>query len=152
MPSVQALAHLPATAEDIFSFLDDYHNIPRVQPQFTAVRLVSQAKRGAGATVELVGTFRGMPVRVHSRIITYSPPTRLVSITEGTILSRSAWEIEPAVGAHTTTRVTLKVDYKVGGPLGKLFTGVASSLFNKEIQAMTNESLRRLQEVFSPGS
>ncbi len=149
MPSVQASAHVPGTPEDIFSFLADYHNILRVQPQFTAVHLVSRIEQGQGATVELRGHFKGIPVRAQSRIITYSPPHRLVSITEGSILSRSAWEIEPPVGAHTTTSVTLKVDYKVAGPLSKLFTGMAASLFSREIQSMADESLRRLQEVFS---
>jgi hypothetical protein len=39
----------------------------------------------------------------------------------------------------------------VGGALGGLFTGIAASLFNKEIQAMTDEALRNLRGFFAAG-
>jgi ribosome-associated toxin RatA of RatAB toxin-antitoxin module len=90
-------------------------------------------------------------MRVKNRIVTFTPPRRLVSISEGTVLSRNVWEFEPVDGDGTpSTRVTFSVEYKVAaGPFGKLFTGVASSLFHKEIQEMTDESLRRLQELIA---
>ncbi|HUP28420.1 MAG TPA: SRPBCC family protein [Chloroflexia bacterium] len=148
MPTVSAHANVAASPSEVFDFLADYRNISRVQPQFTSVRLISPVEQGVGAVVELQGRFHSMPVRVHSRIITFVPPRRLVSISEGTILSRNAWELEPLDG-QVGTRVTFKVDYKAGGPLGAVFTGIASSLFHREIEAMTGESLRRLRECFA---
>ncbi len=147
MPTVSGTALIAAAPEAIFGFLADYRNIPRVQPQFTSARLVSEKERCEGACVELHGRFHGLPMHVRNRIVTYSPPHRLVSVSEGTVLSRSAWELR-STDDPGTTRVTLTVDYKVAGPLGKLFTGLTSSVFHKEIQSMTDESLNRLSAFF----
>jgi ribosome-associated toxin RatA of RatAB toxin-antitoxin module len=149
MPTAISSTLVPATAERVFDFIADYRNIPRLQTQFASVRLASEIERGQGAVVELSGRFHGMPMRVKNRIVTFTPPRRLVSVSEGTVLSRNVWEFEPVDSEETpSTRVTFSVEYKVAaGPFGKLFTGVASSLFHKEIQEMTDESLRRLREL-----
>jgi ribosome-associated toxin RatA of RatAB toxin-antitoxin module len=151
MPTVQATANIKGSAQEVFDFLADYRNIPRVQPQFNAARLVGDRERCVGACVELVGRFRGVPMQVQNRIVTYSPPYRLASISEGTVLSRNVWELQPLEHDPHTTRVTFTVDYKVGGALGGLFTGLAASLFNKEIQAMTDEALRNQRGFFASG-
>ncbi len=149
MPTVRATANIAAPAEEIFDFLADYRNIPRLQPQFISSRLVSERERCAGACVELVGRFHGMPMRVQNRIVTWLPPHRLASISEGAILSRNVWELQPMSSPDAPcTRVTLIVDYKVAGPAGRLFTGITSAIFNGEIQGMTDGSLRRLQGCF----
>ncbi|MDQ3929186.1 MAG: SRPBCC family protein [Chloroflexota bacterium] len=149
MPTVQATARVQGSAQEIFDFLADYRNIPRVQPQFSQAKLVGDLERSVGARVELVGRFRGMPMQVQNRIVTYTPPYRLASISEGTVLSRNVWELQPIEGDPNSTRVTFTVDYKMGGALGGLFTGIAASLFNKEIQAMTDEALRNLRRFFA---
>jgi len=149
LPTASATTVVRASAEKVFDFVADYRNIPRLQPQFASAKVVTEEERGLGAVVELAGRFRGMPMRVKNRIITFTPPNRLASISEGTVLSRNIWEFEPVEGESGTpsTRATLTIDYKVAGPFGKLFTGVASTLFHKEIQEMTDESLRRLAEL-----
>ena len=149
MPKVSASAVVQAAAEEVFSFIADYRNIPRLQPEFATARVVSEQQVGAGAVVELQGRFHGVPMRAQNRIVTFTPPRRLVSISEGAVLSRNTWELQPLAGELSGTLVTFVVEYKVAGPLGGIFTGVASSLFHKEIQAMTDGSLRRLQEIFS---
>jgi ribosome-associated toxin RatA of RatAB toxin-antitoxin module len=151
MPTVQATANVNGSAQEVFDFLADYRNIPRVQPQFNSAKLVGDRERCVGACVELMGRFHGMPMQVQNRIVTYSPPYRLASISEGTVLSRNVWELQPLPNDPNTTRVTFTVDYKVGGALGGLFTGIAASLFNKEIQAMTDEALRNLRGFFASG-
>ena len=150
MPTATASALVPTSSERVFDFIADYRNIPRLQPQFSSAKVVSQQERGQGAIVELSGRFHGMPMRVKNKIVTFTPPRRLVSISEGTVLSRNTWEFEPVEDEDGTpsTRVTFSVEYKIAaGPFGKLFTGVASSLFHKEIQEMTDGSLRRLGEL-----
>jgi ribosome-associated toxin RatA of RatAB toxin-antitoxin module len=149
MPKVSASAVVQAAPEEVFSFIADYRNIPRLQPEFATARVVSEQQMGAGAIVELQGRFHGVPMRAQNRIVTFTPPRRLVSISEGAVLSRNTWELQPHAGELSGTLVTFVVEYKVAGPLGGIFTGVASSLFHKEIQAMTDGSLRRLQEIFS---
>lgn len=149
MPSVHATCLINATPEDIFNFLADYSNIPRLQPQFESARLVGDKARGLGAVVELKGRFHGVPMTIRNRIVTFTPPYRLVSISEGTVLSRNTWELRAQPGEQTATEVSLSVEYKISGPLGGLFTGVASSLFHKEIQGITDESLRRLHDIFA---
>jgi ribosome-associated toxin RatA of RatAB toxin-antitoxin module len=150
MPTVAAQVVVTCEAEKVFDFIADYRNIPRLQPHFSTVTLSGEKERGLGASVEMRGRFKGMPMRVRDHIVAFSPPRRLVSISEGTVTSRNTWELQPLDGDPAKTRVTLKIDYKMGGGLlGGLFTGVASSLFHDEIQAMTEESLRRLRELMS---
>jgi carbon monoxide dehydrogenase subunit G len=149
MPSTSATRTIAGvTPQEIFDFLADYRNIGRIQPQFTSVKLAGEIERGVGAVMELRGRFHGMPMEVKSRIITFTPPSRIVSISEGTVLSRNAWELEELDTDQPSTRVSFIVDYKVGGPLGKVFTGVASSLFHREIESMTREALHHLEEYF----
>ncbi len=150
MPQVQASAQVEATPEEIFAFLSEYQNIPRLQPQFQSARLVTENTTGPGAVVELKGHFHGMPITVRNRIITFTPPYRMVSISEGTVLSRNTWELRPVDGMpRPTTETTFTVEYKMGGPLGGLFTGITSSLFHSEVQSLTNASLQRLHDIFS---
>jgi ribosome-associated toxin RatA of RatAB toxin-antitoxin module len=151
MPKVISTIEVPGEAAAIFDFLADFHNIPRLQPHFEDARLVSEAERGEGAEVELRGHFHGIPMHIKNRIVTFSPPIRLASISEGTVLSRNVWELRPvhSDGSTPATEVQFSVEYKITGPLGGIFTGLASSLFHGQIEAMTDESLRRLREVFA---
>ncbi len=156
MPTASATTIVPADAERAFDFVADYRNIPRLQSQFSSAKVVGELERGQGAVVELSGRFHGVPMRVKNRIVAFTPPCRLVSISDGTVLSRNVWEFEPVdagAGVSNSARVTLTIEYKVAaGPLGKLFTGVASSLFHREIQQMTDDSLRRLRELLAQES
>ena len=151
MPTASATNIVPVSAETAFDFVADYRNIPRLQSQFSSATLAGEVERGQGAVVELSGRFHGVPMRVKNRIVAFTPPSRLVSVSDGTVLSRNVWEFEPLEGGDT--RVTLTIKYKVAaGPFGKLFTGVASSLFHREIQGMTDESLQRLRELLAQES
>ena len=150
MPQVQAISKVEGTPEEIFDFLADYQNIPRLQPQFASAQVASEQLHGLGAVVELKGHFHGVPMTVHNRIITFNRPYRIVSISEGAVLSRNTWELRPLSGVdHPVTEVRFTVEYKMGGPFGNLFTGIASGLFHKEVQALTDVSLQRLREFFS---
>jgi hypothetical protein len=104
-----------------------------------------------GAKVALEGRFHGIPLHAHNRIIAYDPPFRLVTISEGAVLSRSTWDLDQVTEDPAVTEVTLTLDYKIESVLGGLFRGMASSLwplFNNELQGMTEESLRRLLSYF----
>lgn len=154
MPAVSASIIVPAPIREVFDFIADYRNLPFLQPHFVSSRLLTENATGPGATVELKGHFHGLPMKVHNRIITCSPPRRLVSISEGSILSRSAWELEPLSTDPLATRVTLTIDYSLRKVMGGLFMGMGSALwplFNREVQSMTNESLKRLKAVFQEG-
>lgn len=140
-----------ATSTEVFDFIADYRNIPRLQPHFSHVKLDGELERGVGAKVALEGRFHGIPLHAHSRIIAYDAPHRMVSITEGAVLSRSTWELQQVSTDPPLTRVTLTLDYKLESALGGLFRGVGSSLwplFHKELHGMTNESLKRLHSAF----
>ena len=155
MPIVSSSALVGATAEEAFNFVADYRNIPRLQPQFLSATVVSEQARGLGAVVALDGRFHGMPMQVRNRIIAFSEPERLVSVSEGAILSRSTWEFEPVSDDPLTTRVTLTLEYSLRKVMGGLFMGVGSALwplFNREVQGMTDESLRRLRALLADRS
>lgn len=150
MPTVSATAIIPASAEQVFAFLADYNNIPKLQPQFSSARLVSDVDKGPGAVVALEGHFHGMPMNVLNRIVTYDPPRRLVSISDGSVLSRSTWEIRQQSSTPDETCVTLTIEYKVrtGGGLFGTVAQKLGFLFHGEIQGMTDASLRKLRGVF----
>jgi ribosome-associated toxin RatA of RatAB toxin-antitoxin module len=152
MPKVSSTTIVPARAEEAFDFIADYRNIPRLQPQFTSVRLVSEVQKGPGATVELEGRFHGMPMRVRDCIIAFAPPYRIVTVGEGALLSRMTWEMEPLDADPPCTRVTVTVEYSLRKTMGGLFMGMGSALwpfFHREIQSMTDESLRRLKGLLA---
>lgn len=150
MPRVTSTIEVPGTPEAVFDFLANYRNIPRLQTHFESASLAGEQESGQGAVVELRGRFHGMPMHVRNKIVTFSRPTRLASISEGTVTSRNVWELRPKAGDEVkpATVVTFSVEYKVGGPLGGIFTGLASSLFHGEIESMVGEALRRLRATF----
>jgi ribosome-associated toxin RatA of RatAB toxin-antitoxin module len=148
VPTVSARAIIPGKREDVFDFIADFRNIPRLQPQFSTARLASEVEKGLGAVVELEGRFRGLPMHVQNKIIAFDSPRRLVSISDGSVLSRSTWELQPI--SDESTKVTLTLDYKFKQG-GSLFGGIAQ-LFIGEIQNMTDESLRRLKAIFEDES
>jgi ribosome-associated toxin RatA of RatAB toxin-antitoxin module len=149
LPTVSASEVVVASAEEAFEFIADYRNIPRLQPHFVTAKLVGDVDRQVGAQVDLDGRFHGIPMRARNRIIGYDPPTRLVSVSEGTVLSRSTWDLQQVSDDPPTTRVTLTVDYKLRSSLGGFLMGSAfGSLFNREVQGMTDESLHRLGRFF----
>ena len=149
MPQVYSATDVDAPPEEIFDFLADYRNIPRLQPHFEIVRLVSEKERGVGATVELKGRFHGVPLTGHNKIVAYHPPFRLVSISNGTVLSRNSWEVRPLDLPHPTCEVSLSIEYKFNSGLTRILAGVASPLLHAEIQEMTEEALRRLHSIFA---
>ena len=155
MPKVSATIEVDAAPEAVFDFLADYRNIPKLQPHFESVKIAGEIKRGLGAVMELHGSFHGLPMNTRERIITFTPPHRLVSIGEGAILSRTTWELRPLEKDNNPgkpiTTASVSVEYKAGGPMGGILTGWAISLFHKEIQDMTDESLRRLRAYFVNG-
>src|SRR5437588_6454917 len=142
MPKVTASTVLPATAEQAFEFLADYRNVRIIQPHFTSVACVSEQERGSGAMVELQGRFHGVPIKTTQRIITFTPPHRLVSVTEGSLLSRTTWELEQLSENPPSTKATITLEYSLKNLMGGLFMGMGSALwplFNREIQGMTDE-------------
>jgi ribosome-associated toxin RatA of RatAB toxin-antitoxin module len=154
MPTISSTTIVSTGPTEAFDFIADFRNIPRLQPHFTSAQLVGEPERGLGATVALDGRFHGFPMKARNRIIAYSPPWRLVSISEGAVLSRSTWEFEELTSDPPATRVKLTIDYSLRKVAGGLFMGVGSALwplFNREIQGMTDESMRRLQGFFSDG-
>jgi ribosome-associated toxin RatA of RatAB toxin-antitoxin module len=149
MPQVYSATHVDAPPEEIFDFLADYHNIPRLQPHFDKVRLVSEKERGLGAVVELKGRFHGVPMTGHNKIVAFQRPFRLVSISDGTVLSRNTWEVRPLALPDPACEVSLSIEYKFSGGITRLLAGVASPLVHGEIPEMTEEALRRLHSIFA---
>ena len=79
----------------MFDFLADYRNIPKLQPHFELAKIAGRSSAGWGAVMELRGSFHGLPLHTHERIVAFAPPYRLVSIGDGMILSRTTWELRP---------------------------------------------------------
>ena len=153
METVSASTMIPASQEEVFAFVSNYQNILKLQPHFASARLISANDQGVGAEIALEGRFHGMPMHARSKIITFDPPHRVVSVSEGSVRSRSTWELSSAPGGNGAvgTLARLTIDYKVKRGSGFL-GGLANSLehlFHGEIQGMTNESLKRLHEIFA---
>jgi ribosome-associated toxin RatA of RatAB toxin-antitoxin module len=133
---------IDASVETVFAWVADYRNIPRFQPQFKSVRLLSTIAQGLGAQVELRGSFHGMPLVAHTEVTAFEPPQLLVSTSTGGIRSRSTWRFTPTPDAPARTRASLSLDYEVNLPgLGGLLGGMVQH----EVEGMTIESLKRLK-------
>ena len=147
MPHLARFILIDAPLAAAFAIVSDYRNIPRLQPQFDRVRLVSTQEMGVGAEIELHGSFRGLPITSRTRIVAFDPPNLLVSDSHGQVRSRATWRFTPAP-AHAEgaerTRASLALDYEVDLPgLGWLVGG----LVGRDVEAMTVESLRRLKQM-----
>jgi hypothetical protein len=165
MPRLTRFVIVNAPIEAVFAFLADYHNIPRMQPQFQRVRPLTAQTVGAGATLELHGQFHGLPITAQVYIVHFEPPHLLISDSTGAVNSRTTWRLtsvppsgpppsappalrppgeESAAPAPVATRAVLALDYELAVPgLGRLLGGFVAG----DVVAMTVESLKRLKRL-----
>jgi hypothetical protein len=165
MPRLARLVIVNAPLERVFAFLADYRNIPRMQPQFQRVQPLTAQSSGAGATLELHGQFRGLPITAQMRIVQFEPPHLLVSDSTGAVKSRTTWRLTvvpppappaplsagqgSALSPPIATRAALTLDYDLAVPgLGRLLGGFVAG----DVEAMTVESLKQLKRLVEAGN
>jgi hypothetical protein len=147
MPHFARFILVNVSRETVFDFLADYRNIPRFQPQFQTVRPVTAVTRGLGATLDLRGSFLGLPIAAQMHIVGFEPPHLLVSESSSGVRSHTTWRLTAVPPVHpetaaATTRAHLTVDYEITLPgLGRLVGG----LLQHEIEELTVQSLKRLK-------
>jgi len=144
MPRIARFILIDAPIAQIFAFVADYRNLPRIQAEFKSVRLLSAQATGPGAQVEARGSFRGFPLTAHMTVIQAEPPHLLVSDTSGGVRSRSIWRFSeqapPDPAAAPRVRVSLAIEYEL------LIPGLAllGGLVQRDLDGMTTDALRRL--------
>lgn len=163
MPHFARFVNVHAPIEAVFAFLADYRNIPAMQPQFQRVRPLTAVTYGAGATLELHGHFRGLPITAQVHIVQFEPPHLLVSDSTGAVRGRTIWRLTsgpapappsppaplpPGEGSAPppplVTRASLTLDYELAVPgLGRLLGGFVAG----DVEAMTVESLKQLKRL-----
>jgi Polyketide cyclase / dehydrase and lipid transport len=165
MPHVARFVTVHAPIEAVFAFLADYRNIPVLQPHFQRVRPLSTVTYGPGATLELHGHFRGLPITAQVHIVQFEPPRLLVSDSTGAVRGRTIWRLTsmpppnppsppaplPADEGSSfspagppVTRASLTLDYELVVPgLGRLLGGFVAG----DVEAMTVESLKHLKRL-----
>ncbi|HUS16042.1 MAG TPA: SRPBCC family protein [Chloroflexia bacterium] len=142
---------ISAPIERVFGFVADFQNLPRIQAQFSSVRLLSTQQAGLGAQVEAQGRFRGLPITTRMTIVEFTPPHLLVSDSSGGVRSRSIWrfrDLPSETGDPAQVRASLTIDYEVGVP-GLAFLG---NLVQHDVESMTVESLQRLKLLVEGGA
>jgi uncharacterized membrane protein len=153
MPRIAHFILIDAPIERGFAFLADYRNLPRIQAEFSSVRLLTpQQPEGQGAQIEAKGSFRGMPITAHMTIVQFERPHLLVSDTAGAVRSRSTWRFReqpgPTPGDPVRLRVSVTVDYEIAIP-GLSFIG---HLVQRDLDGMTQDALRRLKVLLEADS
>ncbi len=113
---------LPATAQDVFEFFADAHNLERITPPLLRFRVVTPAPivMGTGALIRYRLRVRGVPVSWLTAIEDWAPPHRFtdVQLRGPYALWRHTHTFE-ADGCETVMRDV--VQYRIGfGPLGAL--------------------------------
>jgi len=133
-----------APIERVFGFVADFHNLPRIQAEFSSVRLLSPHPSGLGAQVEAQGRFRGLPITTRMTIVEFAAPHLLVSDSSGTVRSRSTWrfrELAATADSPAQVRASLAIDYEIALP-GLAFLG---NVVHGDVELMTTEALQRLK-------
>ncbi len=147
---MRRIAHfilIDAPIRQVFDFVADYRNLPKIQAHFKRVHLLSPEAEGPGARIEAYGTFHGLPLSAEMSIVDYEPPHLIVSDSTGGVQSHSVWRFreEPpaAPGAAPRVRAVLAIDYEVHLP----GLGLLGGLVHHELDGLTIDALRRLKRL-----
>jgi uncharacterized membrane protein len=132
-----------APLERAFAYIADWRNATKVQASFSSFQPLNAEELALGTIVAVKGRFHGLPLNVKMKIIEFAPPQRMVGYVSGTLKGANAWLFEAAEGGRT--KVTFVNEYDVPGPLVALLG--QNSFIDREINAMTEDSLRRLKRL-----
>ncbi len=131
-----------APIERAFAYIADWRNATKVQTSFSSFQPLNAAELALGTVVAVKGKFHGLPLNVKMKITEFIPPQRMVGHVSGTLKSINAWLFEPTTDGRT--KVTFVNEYDVPAPLVALLG--QNSFIDREIAAMTEDSLRRLKQ------
>lgn len=132
-----------ANVEQAFAYIADWRNATKVQTSFSSFQPLNAEELALGTIVAVKGRFHGLPLNVKMKITEFTPPQRMVGHVSGTLKSINAWLFEPT--ADGRTKVTFVNEYDVPGALAALLG--QNSFIDREITAMTEDSLRRLKSL-----
>jgi carbon monoxide dehydrogenase subunit G len=131
-----------APIERAFAYISDWRNATKVQASFSSFEPMNSAEVGEGTILAVKGKFHSLPINVRMKIIEFEPPVRMVGIVSGMLKSVNAWLFEPTDDGRT--KVTFVNEYDIPAPLTLLLG--KSSFIDREINTMTEDSLRRLKQ------
>jgi uncharacterized membrane protein len=139
MPSTDLSILIDAPVEAVFRFVADPRNTIRYQQEFSSFEPIGAPRYGLGMTVDARGKFKGIPVRARLQIVEFVPNERIVSRSIAFLKSRAEWHFVEDQG-RTLVRFVAQYDWPIPLP------GRAMSwMLGGEIEAMTEDSLRRLK-------
>jgi ligand-binding SRPBCC domain-containing protein len=135
---------------EVFAFLADPANLPRVMPPSLRVRLLTPSVvMQAGAVLELRMTWLGVPLRWRLFVREWDPPYRFVDVQVSGPYAR--WEhrhrlLEEGGGTWIEDRITYAL------PLGKVGGTLHALLVGRQLRAAWTYRRERLIELLAPVS
>ena len=135
---------------EVFAFLADPANLPRVMPPSLRVRLLTPSVvMQAGAVLDLRMTWLGVPLRWRLFVREWDPPYRFVDVQLSGPYAR--WEhrhrlLEEGGGTWIEDRITY------GLPLGKVGGTLHALLVGRQLRAAWTYRRERLIELLAPVS
>jgi uncharacterized protein YndB with AHSA1/START domain len=104
--------------EDVWAFMSDLFNMPRMRGRTLAARNVSPGPIGLGTVVDMRTVMLGFETHTSFTVIEWDPPRAVVASLSGPLLRSGRMTIELTATSEGTRRVTtLDVELSPGGIL-----------------------------------
>jgi len=145
---LEARVWLARPRPEVFAFLADPRNLPRLTPPHAGLRLdTERATLAAGAVLDFRVRWLGVPLRWRAYVREYDPPYRFVDVQVRGPFAR--WEhrhlfLEENGGTWVEDRVTYRLPL---GALGRLGHHV---LVERQLRALWAYRQARLGELVAP--
>jgi uncharacterized membrane protein len=129
---------------DVFDFLADYRNVPRVLEGVSRWEPLGRDERGTGARYRVEMRTFGIPLGAVLRLDEWRRPYRISWVSESGLVEQSGgWTLAPK---DTGVELELRLSYKPpGAALGNLVAGRVEGLVRRRLQTALERIRRELE-------
>lgn len=146
MKELKKSVDVRAPAEQVYAFLTQPANLPKVWPSLIEVSNITRAEDGSHS-FDWTYKMGGLKFHGTSRTTEVEPSRRIVSRNEGGIPSTFRWSLEPRGDG---TRVLCEVVYEIPTILGKIAEAVLQKANERELELMMSNTKTHLEELARP--
>jgi uncharacterized membrane protein len=132
MRRFKARTFIRRSPEDVFDFIADYRNVPRVLDGVSNWEPIGRKARGAGARYQVEMRTFGIPLSAVLRLDDWSRPRRISWVSEGGLVPQSGgWTFSPRDGG---VELELEMAYSPpGAGMGDFIAGRVESLVKSRL-------------------
>jgi carbon monoxide dehydrogenase subunit G len=133
---------IDAPLDQVFAFMDDPANQPRITPSMTRIENIERLENG-GSKSDYTYRFFGVPFRGSVQALEYRPNKRIVFEVTGAVVGKIRWDFAEKGGG---TDFTYYAQYEMPFPiLSRVFSSLINAYNEREIDQLT-EALKRVIE------